>query len=145
MLRKLNITNAGILLLIQVNLFVFCHKPTETSKLWMTPPPEVAKTAAVYGEIWNPFPVDVEIRNIVSSTYKTIEFHETKVDNETQVAKMRKLEYPILLKANQSIQLERTGKHLMLYDKLNHSEKLELELEFSNGERRVIIVEERSL
>ncbi|EMJ85738.1 PF04314 family protein [Leptospira meyeri serovar Semaranga str. Veldrot Semarang 173] len=145
LLRKLNITNAGFLLLIQVNLFVFCHKQAVPIQLWMTPPPEVAKTAAVYGEIRNPFAVDVEIRNILSNDYKTVEFHETSIDNEAQVAKMRKLEYPIQLKTNQTIQLMRSGKHLMLYEKIKHSEKIELELEFSNGERRVVIVEERSL
>lgn len=145
MLRKINITNAGILLLIQVNLFVFCHKPTEPIRLWMTPPPEVAKTAAVYGEIKNPYASDVEIRTIVSNRYKTIDFHETVIDDQSGIARMRKLDYPILLKANETIELERSGKHLMLYDKLDHPGKLELEIQFSNGESRTVIVEEREL
>lgn len=145
MLRKINITNAGFLFLIQVNLFVFCHKPTEPIRLWMTPPPEVAKTAAVYGEIRNPFEVDVEIRNIVSNQYKTVEFHETSLDSETQVARMRKKDYPILLKVNQSIQLMRSGNHLMLFDKGNISGNLKLEIQFSNGESRTVVVEKNQL
>ncbi|MCW7501492.1 copper chaperone PCu(A)C [Leptospira sp. 2 VSF19] len=143
MLRKINITNAGFLFLIQVNLFVFCHKPTEPIQLWMKPAPEIAKTAAVYGEIRNPFGKDVEIRNIVSNHYKTVEFHESSLDNETQIARMRKLEYPILLETNQTIQLMRSGKHLMLYEKGNVSGDLTLEFQFSNGESRTVIVEEK--
>ncbi|TGM59356.1 copper chaperone PCu(A)C [Leptospira vanthielii] len=145
LLRKINITNAGILLLIQVNLFVFCHKPTEPIRLWMTPPPEVAKTAAVYGEIKNPYATDVEIRTIVSNGYKTVDFHETSLDDQSGVTRMRKLDYPILLKANETIELVRSGKHLMLYEKLDHSGKLELKIQFSNGESRTVLVEERAL
>lgn len=111
----------------------------------MTPPPEVAKTAAVYGEIRNPFEVDVEIRNIVSNQYKTVEFHETSLDSETQVARMRKKDYPILLKVNQSIQLMRSGNHLMLFDKGNISGNLKLEIQFSNGESRTVVVEKNQL
>lgn len=145
MLRKINITNAGILLLIQVNLFVFCHKPKDPIRLWMTPPPEVAKTAAVYGEIRNPYSNDIEIRTIVSNGYKTVDFHETSLDNQSGVARMRKLNYPIILKANETIELVRSGKHLMLYDKINHSGNLELKIQFSNGESRTVIVEEKTL
>ncbi|EMY68147.1 PF04314 family protein [Leptospira vanthielii serovar Holland str. Waz Holland = ATCC 700522] len=111
----------------------------------MTPPPEVAKTAAVYGEIKNPYATDVEIRTIVSNGYKTVDFHETSLDDQSGVTRMRKLDYPILLKANETIELVRSGKHLMLYEKLDHSGKLELKIQFSNGESRTVLVEERAL
>ncbi|WP_232373774.1 copper chaperone PCu(A)C [Leptospira chreensis] len=145
MLRKINITNAGILLLIQANLFLFCHKPTEPVRLWMTPVPEVAKTAAVYGEIQNPYPVDVEINAVVSNGYQTVDFHETVLEETSGIVRMRKMDYPIKLKRNDTILLTRSGKHLMLYDKLKYSGDLELNFEFSNGEKRTVIVEERSL
>ncbi|WP_244288333.1 copper chaperone PCu(A)C [Leptospira congkakensis] len=145
MLRKINITNAGFLLLIQVNLFVFCHKPTEAIQLWMTPSPDVAKTAAVYGEIRNPFANSVEIQTIVSDMYQSVEFHETTVDNTLQIARMRKIEYPIPMKASETILLTRSSKHLMLYGKIKQSDNLKLEIQFSNGEKRTVIVEERSL
>ncbi|WP_232225812.1 copper chaperone PCu(A)C [Leptospira terpstrae] len=145
MLRKINITNAGFLLLIQVNLLVFCHKPTEPIRLWMTAPPEVAKTAAVYGEIRNPYKTDVEIQTIVSNGYKTVDFHETSLDESSGITRMRKLDYPILLKASETIELVRSGKHLMLYDKLHHSGKLDLKIQFSNGESQTVVVEEKEL
>ncbi|WP_244310275.1 copper chaperone PCu(A)C [Leptospira noumeaensis] len=145
MLRKINITNAGILFLIQVNLLVFCHKQSEVIQLWMTPPPEVAKSAAVYGEIRNPFTSFVEIQKIESQDYKLVEFHETSIDETTQIARMRKVEYPIPLQTSQTILLKRSGKHLMLYDKLKQSENLKLEIHFSNGEKRTVVVEKRSL
>ncbi|TGK87439.1 copper chaperone PCu(A)C [Leptospira noumeaensis] len=145
LLRKINITNAGILFLIQVNLLVFCHKQSEVIQLWMTPPPEVAKSAAVYGEIRNPFTSFVEIQKIESQDYKLVEFHETSIDETTQIARMRKVEYPIPLQTSQTILLKRSGKHLMLYDKLKQSENLKLEIHFSNGEKRTVVVEKRSL
>ncbi|WP_244241376.1 copper chaperone PCu(A)C [Leptospira perdikensis] len=145
MLRKINITNSGILLLIQANLFLFCHKPAEPIQFWMTHTPEVAKTAAVYGEIQNPYETDVEIRAVVSNGYQTVDFHETILDENTGIVRMRKLNYPIKLMVKETIHLERSGKHLMLYDKLNRSGNLKLEIEFSNGEKKIVVVEERSL
>ncbi|MCW7470132.1 copper chaperone PCu(A)C [Leptospira kanakyensis] len=145
MLRKINITNAGILLLIQVNLFVFCHKPPGAIQLWTTPVPEVAKTAAVYGEIRNPFASSVEIQTIVSENYQSVEFHETTIDETSQIARMRKVEYPIPLQATETILLTRSGKHLMLYDKLKQSGDLKLEIHFSNGEKRTVVVEKKTL
>ncbi len=145
LLRKINITNAGILLLIQVNLLVFCHKQSEVIQLWMTPPPEVAKTAAVYGEIRNPFTSFVEIQKIESQDYRLVEFNEPSIDETSQIARMRKVEYPIPLEVNESILLGRSGKHLMLYDRLNQSRDLKLEIHFSNGEKRTVVVEKKSL
>nr|WP_246834394.1 copper chaperone PCu(A)C [Leptospira levettii] len=145
LLRKVNTTNLGILFLIQVNLFVFCHKPSDPIQLWMTRPPEVAKTAAVYGQITNSYGTDLTILSIFSNGYQSVEFHETSVDETSQIARMHKLEYPIAMKAGETILLERSGKHLMLYDKVNSSENLKLEIHFSNGEKRTVVVEEKSL
>lgn len=144
MLRKVNITNSGILFLIQVNLFVFCHKSNPNYALWTIPVPDVAKTTAVYGEIQNPEDKEISILSIISNQYKRVEFHSMTTDKEG-IMRMRKLEFPILMKAKEIIHLDRNGIHLMLYEKQKGEENLYLEIQFSNGVTKKMLVETKSL
>ncbi|WP_244147736.1 copper chaperone PCu(A)C [Leptospira yanagawae] len=144
MLRKVNSTNIGILLLIQVNLFVFCHKTNPNPSLWTFPVPDVAKTTAVYGMIQNPFGKEVSIVSLESNQYKTVELHTMEIDKEG-IKRMRKIDFPVLLQPNELIHLERGGTHLMLLDKQNRNEKLIITIQYSNGKIEKQEVEKKSL
>lgn len=144
MLRKVNTTNLGILFLIQVNLFIFCHKTNGEHSFWTPIVPDVAKTTAVYGTIQNPTNSEISILSVSSNQYKTVEFHTMSMENEG-IMRMRKLDYPIVMKPNQSIELTRNGTHLMLYEKENSSGDLLIQIHFSNGLIQKHIVEKKSL
>ncbi|WP_244934797.1 copper chaperone PCu(A)C [Leptospira jelokensis] len=144
MLRKVNNTNIGILLLIQVNLFVFCHKSNPNPSLWTFPVPDEAKTIAVYGMIQNPFGNEVSILSLESNQYKTVEFHTMEIDKEG-IKRMRRIDFPILLQPNERIQMERGGTHLMLLDKQNGNENLMITIQYSNGKLETQVVEKKSL
>ena len=144
MLRKVNITNLGFLFLIQVNLFVFCHKSNSKTELWTHPVPDVAKSTAVYGEIQNQTESEISILSLKSNHYKTVEFH-TMVEDKEGIMRMRKLEFPVSLKPKESIRLERNGTHLMLYDKQNMDGELEISIQYSNGTVKKQVVEKKSL
>ncbi|WP_167481802.1 copper chaperone PCu(A)C [Leptospira bouyouniensis] len=142
--RKVNTTNLGILLLIQVNLFSFCHKSNVSQTLWTIPVPDVAKTTAVYGEIQNPSDNEITIVALESNEYKKVEFHTMVLDNEG-IMRMKKMEFPISLKPKEIIKLERGGSHLMLYDKQTTKEKLMITIQYSNGTMEKHVVEKKSL
>ncbi|TGM28881.1 copper chaperone PCu(A)C [Leptospira levettii] len=144
LLRKVNTTNLGILFLIQVNLFIFCHKTNEEHMFWTPIMPDVAKTTAVYGTIQNPTDSDVSILSVSSNQYKTVEFHTITTDKEG-IMRMRKIDYPIVIKPKESIELSRNGTHLMLYEKENSSGELLIHIHFSNGLVQKHVVEKKSL
>ncbi|WP_244245593.1 copper chaperone PCu(A)C [Leptospira kemamanensis] len=106
--------------------------------------PDLAKTTAVYGQIQNPREIDVSILSASSSLYKRVEFHTMSVDKEG-IMRMRKWEYPIHLKPKETIDLERNGTHLMLYDKQNEKGDLWIEIHYSDGKTEKHIVEIKSL
>ena len=80
---------------------------------WIAEAPPVSKVMVAYLSINNNSAEDISIVRAESASYSSIEFHETI--HEHGMARMMRYQQ-LTVPANGSIELKRSGKHLMLFN-----------------------------
>ena len=97
---------------------------------WALPPPPGAPSMAGYLAITNTGDTDDRLLGATAAFADRVEIHETRVDGD--VARMRKLDDGVLVRAGATVLLEPNGAHLMLIDPepVSKGEQRTLTLEF---------------
>ena len=107
---------------------------------WIAEAPPVSKVMAAYMTIVNHSNETVTINKAESSSYSSIEFHETiHRDGTATMVQHRELQIP----ANGSLQLSRGAKHFMLFNPVNYlkaGEAVSITLSTKNNKTKTVIV-----
>lgn len=112
----------------------------QVENAFATPTFALAKMGAGYFTVKNGSDEDVAITelSVEQDVARLVELHETWFDGE--VAKMRRLEMPYVVKAGESVEFVPQGKHLMLIGlnkPLQKGNSFKLTLRFDSGEEQV--------
>ncbi|WP_281277627.1 copper chaperone PCu(A)C [Leptospira idonii] len=148
--QKINITNLTILLLFQVNLFFSCTKETGREKeegaivadLWMRPRPPGVRMVSIYGKIQNNGSYERKILSWQSSSFSSLEMHESKLD-EKGIMRMKEIPLPVVLPVGES-NWEPGSTHIMGIGAVSEKEEEAfLEVQWEDGKKSVWKVEIR--
>ncbi len=107
---------------------------------WIAEAPPVSKVMVAYMTIKNTGSEEIEIIRAESELYSSIEFHETV--HEDGMARMFRYS-SLTIPANGSIQLQRGGKHFMLFNPkkpLKAADNVTIKLSINNGQIKTITV-----
>lgn len=115
----------------------------EVEGAWAKPTFALAKMGAVYFTLQNKTDIDIAITglSLPENVANKAELHETYMEND--MAKMRQLEMPFVVKSHSSIEFIPRGKHLMimgLKEPLVEGSSFELTLELDSGESQIVSI-----
>lgn len=103
-------------------------------------PPPASKASVAYFEIHNPGERSIVLSKVSSPQYGQVEIHETRMDGDSGIARMRRLASVTIEPGNRAAFLA-GGRHLMLmqpYKRLAAGSPLTLEFQFANGSGIVV-------